>query len=427
MRKIIFILSLLSASVLNGQISLNLLNQLNSSPVFGCTPLGGKIMAWDTINFSLAYEATPFMNNYTITGITGLTTHPCTGEIYGAVKVLNNSTRLLAKYNPYTAEFSYIGDMGDRFSSITFREDGQLMAVTGDGGTLPETLFLMDHTTAQTTFATSFGNGLDGEIIAYNKDDSLLYHWSGLSPIYYEKLTAYAPYGPIDSIPHNISYEVIGAVYIGNNQFIISNINSEFRLLNTNGQESGPLGSGTPEDIRGLALVNRWVGLNGPDSICAGDSTQLVAFSGQAFQWTKNGIPIPNANQNYFYATSNGYYNCIITYDTLQCNTSLTDTAMYGKNIHYTGECDSSSTSIINISSYSKQLTIFPNPVESFISIKSDPYFLGKEFIILNAFGQIVFQGIYHYQNQLFDLSILATGVYTIQFNPQQIFKLIKL
>lgn len=122
-----------------------------------------------------------------ITGINGLTTHPCKGEIYAICKQSATTGRTLGKFNPQTGVVTIIGNLGDNFSSISFREDGQLFGVTGDGANTPETLYLIDHTTAAVTLATALGNGADGEIIAYNKDDDMFYHWSGNGTVIMEK------------------------------------------------------------------------------------------------------------------------------------------------------------------------------------------------------------------------------------------------
>jgi len=55
----------------------------------------------------------------------------------------------------------------------------KLYGVTGDGGTPSETLFELDMTDASSTFVLTLGNGDDGEEIAYNPDDGLIYHASG--------------------------------------------------------------------------------------------------------------------------------------------------------------------------------------------------------------------------------------------------------
>jgi hypothetical protein len=54
-----------------------------------------------------------------------------------------------------------------------------LYGVTGDGGSAPETLYTLSQTDASRTFVRAFGNGDDGEAIAFNPDDGLLYHASG--------------------------------------------------------------------------------------------------------------------------------------------------------------------------------------------------------------------------------------------------------
>jgi hypothetical protein len=54
-----------------------------------------------------------------------------------------------------------------------------LYGVTGDGGTPAETLFILDKTDASSSFVMTLGNGSDGEEIAFNPDDGMLYHASG--------------------------------------------------------------------------------------------------------------------------------------------------------------------------------------------------------------------------------------------------------
>ncbi|MBK9687969.1 MAG: hypothetical protein IPO65_09460 [Saprospiraceae bacterium] len=70
----------------------------------------------------------PTLPGFTITGINGLTTHPTTGEHYAILKVSGVSGRILAKINALTGVCTQIGNLGDNFSSISFRDDGQLLA-----------------------------------------------------------------------------------------------------------------------------------------------------------------------------------------------------------------------------------------------------------------------------------------------------------
>ncbi len=54
-----------------------------------------------------------------------------------------------------------------------------LYGVTGDGGTMSETLFRISTDDASMTLVAPLGNGDDGESLAFNPLDRQLYHWSG--------------------------------------------------------------------------------------------------------------------------------------------------------------------------------------------------------------------------------------------------------
>ena len=54
-----------------------------------------------------------------------------------------------------------------------------LYGVTGDGASIGESLFTIDTGDATSSFLYSLGNGSDGETIAYNPNDNLIYHFSG--------------------------------------------------------------------------------------------------------------------------------------------------------------------------------------------------------------------------------------------------------
>ena len=51
--------------------------------------------------------------------------------------------------------------------------------MTGDGASTPETLYEPNKTNGSATFLTALGNGTNGESIAFNPNDGLIYHWSG--------------------------------------------------------------------------------------------------------------------------------------------------------------------------------------------------------------------------------------------------------
>lgn len=56
-----------------------------------------------------------------------------------------------------------------------------LYAVSGDGAFPSETLYTLDTSNAAATSVLALGNGDDGEGIAYNPNDGLIYHTSGVS------------------------------------------------------------------------------------------------------------------------------------------------------------------------------------------------------------------------------------------------------
>lgn len=239
----------------------------------GVTPEQGALYSFDPDTLTWIDGKHVTLPGFTITGITGLTTHPTlvppndadNGKIYAILKVSGVSGRVLATINPADGLATQIGNLGDNFSSLSFREDGQLFGVTGNGATVPETMYLIDKATAVKTLATPLGAGADGDIIAYNPVDDFFYHWSGNGNVIYERIQSTAPY-TITNIPifGTTSGETFGAVWdpcqprtigpVSALGFIGSNISSQFNYWSTDGTVSASVGS-NPDDMRGLALV----------------------------------------------------------------------------------------------------------------------------------------------------------------------------
>ena len=110
---------------------------------------------------------------------TGLATHPVTQDLYGILNLQGANVRELVTINPSTGAATSIGNLGDKFSGITFANDGTLFGVTGDGADVPESLYSIDINDASATLISELGNGTDGEVIALNPLDGLIYHASG--------------------------------------------------------------------------------------------------------------------------------------------------------------------------------------------------------------------------------------------------------
>lgn len=189
----------------------------------------------------------------TITGVQGLTRDPTSGTIYAVARAAAVSGRLLITLDLTTGVGVEIGNLGDNFSSITFRSDGQMFGVTGDGATVPRTLYLINKADATKAAVQTFGAGADGEVIAYNSTDGLLYHWSrGV----FESVLATAPY-TITNIPITGpgTTEVFGAVWDPvQNVFLVHDIASVMQSWSTGGNVTNTQAA-TLTDVRGMVLT----------------------------------------------------------------------------------------------------------------------------------------------------------------------------
>jgi len=115
-----------------------------------------------------------------VIGATGLARHPQTEILFALLKVEGTSFRRLVTLDESTGVSDEVGDTLNRFAGIAFASDGTLYAVTGDGGGIPESLFILSTVDASSTLVVELGAGSDGETIAFNPDDGLLYHASGI-------------------------------------------------------------------------------------------------------------------------------------------------------------------------------------------------------------------------------------------------------
>ncbi|MEI6764955.1 MAG: T9SS type A sorting domain-containing protein [Bacteroidota bacterium] len=244
--------------------------------VYGSSPFQDSLWAFDTTGsaYTVKVRMGPTLPGFTITGMNGLAFDPCGLKTYIILKVSGVTGRVLATIDLKTGVCTQIGNLGDKFSSITFDRTGQLYGVTGNGATVPETFFSIDKTTAATTMLTALGNGADGEVICYNYYDNMIYHWSGNGTLVYEKFSLTPPY-TITGISGALGLsETFGALYLSPNRFLHSNISSAFHYLDTLGVYGGLLAT-NPDDIRGLVFPPAFA-IN-TDTICAKESITVAA------------------------------------------------------------------------------------------------------------------------------------------------------
>lgn len=176
------------------------------------------------------YATTPILlSGETVLWANGMAMDPTTDTIYVLLRVSGEGfQQRLATLDIYTGTATLIGSTSYRFAGITFGSDGTLYGVTGSDPTQSESIFTIDKTTAAATFQFAMTADDDGEAIAFNPEDGLIYRLSGWgSPIY----QAYDPSDGtyVDIIPSGdvsnwANLNFMSLYYIGSGQFIATNI-----------------------------------------------------------------------------------------------------------------------------------------------------------------------------------------------------------
>jgi len=117
-------------------------------------------------------------------------------------------------------------------------------------------MYTINKANAAKTLFLALGNGADGEVIAFNPANGLMYHWSGNGTNIFESINlntlAITPIAQ-SGVGHG---EVFGAVWNSTaGSFYVTDISSRL-LSQTIGGTVTLLGTQGVEDYRGLALVN---------------------------------------------------------------------------------------------------------------------------------------------------------------------------
>ncbi len=224
--------------------------------IYGAASQQDSLWGLDTTTYAVVQRMAPSLAGFTVTGIPGLAYDPIGHATYCLLRTttLPNAT-LLATIDLTTGVCAQVGNLNFSFSTITFRADGQLVGVVGDGGANAEKMYLIDKTTAATSLAAILGNGDTGEVICYSKSDGMLYHWSGNATMVYEKFPANPPFTPVTTIPTAGASggEHIGALDLQNGNFIVSGLTSSLRHLSSNGQYGNSLMT-SPAPLCGMVM-----------------------------------------------------------------------------------------------------------------------------------------------------------------------------
>jgi hypothetical protein len=148
----------------------------SSGRLFGVTGDGAGVR--ETLCILSTADATHGCVN--IFGGNGLARNPLSGELWALLRISGQSGRELVAIDEDSGVATRIGNTGDRFAGLAFDATGTLYGVTGDGASTRETLFTLSTEDATPALLLALGNGSDGETIAFNPADGLLYHASGL-------------------------------------------------------------------------------------------------------------------------------------------------------------------------------------------------------------------------------------------------------
>lgn len=119
-------------------------------------------------------------DNGTYSGFTGMARDPLSPDIYVIVKKSGGISEL-AKFNSTMDSVLNIGTLSDKFAGLTFNSNGLLYGITGFGANVnPSTLYTINTSTAASTLVVDLSStSTDGEAIAFNSSDGLIYRFTG--------------------------------------------------------------------------------------------------------------------------------------------------------------------------------------------------------------------------------------------------------
>ncbi|HLQ38241.1 MAG TPA: hypothetical protein VK348_10585 [Planctomycetota bacterium] len=224
--------SLLAASLLAG-----------GDELFTVSPADGNLRVIDPLTGSTQRV----MPIFTALGVpaqacNGLALHPFTGQLWVLVRTTASSARRLATLDPATAIATEIGPTSDAFAGLAFRADGTLLAVTGDGATVPETLYTLNLTNATATLLATFGAGSDGEAIAFDPIDGFLYHASGFgvqnTDEVFERVDAFTGAATTITLSGFDYDELLGFTHWTGGNLLATDLNNNLVVVNTSGHVS---------------------------------------------------------------------------------------------------------------------------------------------------------------------------------------------
>jgi PKD repeat protein len=218
--------------------------------------------------------------------------------------------------------------------------------------------------------------------------------------------------------------------WIGPDGNLIPNASQSFVIPSLAGNHSVEVSIGGCTERSVPALVNSIAGFNfyyvspsSTDTLCLGDSVLLTLLpvtspmpSDQEIRWFRNGEFLPLSSNDILQVYAAGLYHAVV-YDTLYCPGSpLFTTASVPVVLK---EC---ATSFKPTQKFSPIL-IFPNPGREF-TVQVPQEQIGSGFLLLNAMGQPVRQGVLDKPLVPLELKTAPIGIYFLKVGQRGVFRL---
>jgi len=228
---------------------------IGDEPLFSISSGDDLLRSIDSTDGSTLTSVTITLGGATVEAGTGLARHPLTDELFALLKISGQNGRELVTLDPSTGVATPIGDTGHKFAGISFDSKGTLYGVVGDAGDFeepnPETLFTLSTVDATPTLVTALGDGDDGEVIAFNPTDGLLYHGSGLGAPFFQTIDP-SSLAIVNLRPSGFDYDELTALVFRNGSFLAVDLFGNDFLSITNRGRVTRLGS---MDHRSKGLV----------------------------------------------------------------------------------------------------------------------------------------------------------------------------
>ena len=150
------------------------------------TPADNQVYQIDPATGTISNSHAVTLAGFTVSRSQAMAARPSDGVLFAVIET-SDTVRRLVTIDPNTGVATGIGALTNQISSLAFRSTGVLWAVSGDGGSPPETLYTVNTSNATLTLQFALGNGADGETIAFH-GNGLMYHSSGNAAALFESV-----------------------------------------------------------------------------------------------------------------------------------------------------------------------------------------------------------------------------------------------